>query len=84
MMLFAPLSEIDAGAAERGALYGQFVWLDRVRPDEARDDAVWVAIDVPDNRLHRFETQSPRGHREFLLPSRVTNLHTAHRVELDH
>jgi hypothetical protein len=81
--LFTPLSDAEADQAERGALYGEFLWFDRPRVGEAGEDAVWVAIDVPDNRVHRFETRSDEGraYREFRLPTRVTNLHQAQRVE---
>lgn len=84
MRLFTPLSAAEAEQAERGLLRGQLIWVDRPQPDAAPADAVWVAIDVPDNRLAKFETRadSNRGYRSFLLPSRITNLHQADRVEL--
>jgi hypothetical protein len=84
MRLFTPLSAAEADQAARGVLRGDFVWVDNPRPDEADDDSVWVSIDVPDNRLAKFEKRlDPQpGYREFLLPSRITNLHQARRVQL--
>jgi hypothetical protein len=81
--LFAALSAPEADQAERGALRGDFVWVDDPHPEEAAVDAVWVSIDVPDNRMARFERRSDQrlGYREFLLPSRITNLHRAQRVQ---
>ena len=83
MKLFTPLSAAEADQAERGVLRGDFVWVDSPRTDEATEDTVWVSIDMPDNRMARFERRSdPRlGYREFLLPSRITNLHRALRVQ---
>jgi len=82
--LFTALPELEAGQAERGSLYGDFIWVDRAQPGEAAEGTVWMAIDVPDNRLPKFETRSDAqlGYRQFRLPSRVTNLHPARRVEL--
>lgn len=82
--LFTPLSAAAAEQAELGMLRGDFVWVDNPQPDEATEDSVWVAIEVPDNRMARFERRlDPRlGHREFLLPSRITNLHRPQRVQL--
>jgi hypothetical protein len=83
--LFTPLSDTQAGQAERGALYGEFfVWVDAPQPRAAPDDAIWVAIDVPDNRLGKFEKRQDArpGYREFVLPTRMTNLHRAERVQL--
>ena len=76
MRLFAPLSEAEADQAEHGSLRGDHVWVDNPRPKEAATDAVWVSIEIPDNRMAKFEKQpEPRlGYREFLLPSRITNL----------
>lgn len=85
MRLFTSLTAAEAEQAERGALYGEFfVWLDRPQPGAATADAIWVAIDVPDNRLGKFEKrQNARpGVREFVLPTRMTNLHRAERVQL--
>jgi hypothetical protein len=82
--LFIPLSTAEADQAERGALRGDFVWVDNPDAGDAADEVVWVTIDVPDNRVHRFEKRSDRrlGYREFLLPARITNLHRAERVQL--
>lgn len=82
--LFTPLSIAQADQAERGALRGDFVWVDNPDAVKAADDAVWVAIEVPDIRVHRFEKRSDRrlAYREFLLPTRVTNLHRAERIQL--
>jgi len=76
------MSAAQADQAERGALYGEFIWVDNPQPDDVAPDAVWVAIDMPDIRMHRFEirTELERGFREFLLPSRVSNLQAAQRV----
>lgn len=84
MKLFTPLSIAEAEQAERGALRGDFVWVDKPDPDQTAEDVVWVAIDVPDNRMPKFEKRSDRrlGYREFLLPARITNLHRAQRVKL--
>jgi hypothetical protein len=84
MKLFAPLSEAEADEAERGVLRGDFVWFDTQRPQAAPVDAVWVAIEMPDNRVPRFERRLEPGlaHREFLLPARITNLHQPRRVPL--
>lgn len=83
LRLFTPLSAEEAEQAVRGALRGNFVWVDNPVPDDA-EDAVWVAIEVPDVRLARFESHPDpeRAHREFLIPSRITNLHRAERVQL--
>jgi hypothetical protein len=83
MKLFARLSTAEAAAADRGALRGDFVWFDNPQPDEAADDSVWVAIDLPENRMSRFERRIPPGlgHREFLLPARITNLHRPERLQ---
>ena len=77
MKLFARLSAAQAADAERGALRGDIVWFDRPQPNAAADDSVWVAIDMQENRMARFERRiDPKlGHREFLLPARITNLH---------
>jgi hypothetical protein len=77
------VSEVEADQAERGALYGEFIWVDRAQPTGAVDGAVWITIDVPDNRLPKFETRSDSqlGYRQFRLPSRLTNLHPAQRVQ---
>lgn len=86
MRLFTLLSEAQAEQAERGALYGEFfVWLDHPQPGAAATGGTsWVAIEVPDNRLGKFEKrQGPEfGYREFVLPTRITNLHRAERVQL--
>jgi hypothetical protein len=84
MRLFTSLSDAEADQAERGALYGDFrVWVDHPQPGAATEDAIWVAIDVPDNRLGKFEKRqgSRPGYREFVLPTRMTNLHRAQRVQ---
>jgi hypothetical protein len=83
MKLFTALSIAEADQAERGALRGDFIWVDNPDPETAAEDAVWMAIEVPDNRMAKFEKRSgPRlGYREFLLPSRITNLHQAQRVQ---
>ncbi|WP_249019322.1 hypothetical protein [Conexibacter sp. S30A1] len=84
MRLFTPLAAVDADRAVRGALRGDFFWVDNPVPYEAPDDAVWVAIDVPDVRLPKFESSENqgRGYRAFRIPSRITNLHRAERVQL--
>ncbi len=84
MKLFTSLSSAEAEQAERGALRGDFVWVDNPDPREAAEDAVWITIDVPDKRMPRFEkrTDVRPGRREFLLPSRITNLHRAERAQL--
>jgi hypothetical protein len=83
MRLFTPMSDAEADQAERGALYGEFIWADKPQPEAAAPGMIWVTIDMPDIRMHRFEIRadSARGYREFLLPSRVTNLHQAQRVD---
>jgi hypothetical protein len=88
--LFTALSEADADLAERGALRGDHVWVDDPAVGPAPEGSVWVMIDVPDNRTAKFEQRSDVGgwggpdpraeHREFLLPSRLTNLHRPQRV----
>jgi hypothetical protein len=82
--LFTPLSTAEAEQAERGMLRGDLVWVDNPKPGAATEDSVWVAIEVPDNRMARFERRlHPQlGYREFLLPSRITNLHRPQRVQL--
>lgn len=83
--LFTPLSAAQADQAERGALYGDFlVWVDHPQPGAAAEGAIWVEIEVPDTRLGKFEKrQGPQlGYREFVLPTRMTNLHRAQRVQL--
>ncbi len=83
MRLFTLLSDDQADQALRGTLYGEFLWVDDPRAGSTATDAVLVAIDVPDNRLPKFETRSDpqRSYREFRLPTRLTNLHQAERVE---
>jgi hypothetical protein len=83
MKLFTPLSATDADQAERGMLRGDFLWVDKPKAGEGKADSVWVSIEVPDNRMSRFERrQDPRpGQRAFLLPARITNLHQAKRVQ---
>jgi hypothetical protein len=83
MKLFACLTAGEADQAERGALRGDFVWVDRPQPDQAVEGSVWLTIEVPENRMSRFEQRlGPRaGHRAFLLPSRITNLHRPERVQ---
>lgn len=83
MRLFASLSADEADQAVRGVLRGDFSWVNAPVRDEAEEDAVWVSIEMPDVRLARFETDAdPRlGYREFLIPSRITNLHQAERVQ---
>lgn len=78
------MSPAEADQAERGALYGEFVWVDQPQRDAAEPEATWVTIEMPDIRMHRFEirSDSARGYREFRLPSRVSNLHRAQRVDL--
>jgi hypothetical protein len=82
MRIFTRLSALEADQAERGVLRGDFVWVDAPQAEEATEDSVWVAIDMPDNRMARFEKRlDPRARRrEFLLPSRITNLHRPERV----
>jgi hypothetical protein len=82
--LFTPLSASEADQAARGNLRGEFLWVDKPEASDASADAVWMSIDVPDKRLHRFETREVRrpGCRQFLLPARVTNLHQAQRTQL--
>lgn len=83
--LFTPLTDAQADQAERGALYGDsFVWVDDPQRVKAEQGSIWVAIDVPDTRLGKFEQrQGPQlGYREFVLPVRMTNLHRAERVQL--
>ncbi len=84
MRVFASLSALEADQAERGALRGDFVWVDNPQPGDAAENSVWIAIDVPDNRMAKFERRSNAraDSREFLLPSRITNLHRAQRVQL--
>jgi hypothetical protein len=84
MRLFTPLSAAEADRAEQGVLRGDLVWVDSPQPDDADADSVWVSIEVPDNRMAKFETRvdSQLGYREFLLPARITNLHRAERVQL--
>ncbi len=83
MKLFTSLPATAADQAERGMLRGDFVWVDNPQRDEATEDSVWVAIEVPDNRMARFEQRlDPQlGYRAFLLPSRITNLHRPQRVQ---
>jgi hypothetical protein len=83
MKLFTPLSADHADQAERGALRGDLVWFDKPEAAKASEDAVWMSIEVPDNRMARFEKRlGPQvGHREFLLPSRITNLHKVQRIQ---
>ena len=82
MRLFTPLSAEEADQAMRGVLRGDFTWVDDPAHAEAEEGAVWVSIEMPDVRLARFETDADpqRGSREFLIPSRITNLHRAERV----
>lgn len=84
MRLFTPLSAAEADQAEHGALRGDFVWVDNPQAREAAADTVWVSIDIPENRMARWEKRqdTPVGYREFLLPSRITNLHRTERVQL--
>ena len=84
MKLFTPLTEAEADQAERGVLRDDFIWFDKPHRDAAGEDAVWVSIEMPDVRMSRFERDSdPRlGHRRFLIPARITNLHEAQRVKL--
>jgi hypothetical protein len=86
MLLFTPMSEAEADQAARGVLRDDLVWLDSPQPAAADADAVWVSIEMPDVRMARFEKDSdPRlGHRRFLIPARITNLHQAQRVQLPH
>lgn len=83
MKLFARLSAAEAAEAERGALRADVVWFDSPQPGGAADDSVWVTIDVQENRMARFERRiDPKlGHREFLVPARITNLHRPEPVE---
>jgi hypothetical protein len=82
MKLFASLTAAQADEAERGTLRGDFVWVDDPGPAGAAEDAVWVSIEVPDNRTGKYEQRSdrPLGYRRFMLPARMTNLHRAQRV----
>lgn len=77
LRIFTPLSAADAESATRGTLRGDSVWFDAPVPQEADPDAVWVGIDMPGNRMARFErpVQPGAGHREFLLPARIINLY---------
>lgn len=83
MRLFVSLSAEEADQALRGVLRGDFSWVNSPVRDETEAGAVWVSIEMPDVRLARFEKNTdPRlGRREFLIPSRITNLHQAERVE---
>ncbi len=83
MRLFTRLSAAEAEQAMRGTLRGDLLWFDSPALDEA-GPGVWVAIDMPDVRLARFESHADpgRGHREFLIPSRVTNLLPAEPAQL--
>ena len=84
MRLFTSLSAEEADQAIRGVLRGEFSWVSSPVRDEAEAGAVWVSIEMPDVRLARFETDAdPQlGYREFLIPSRITNLHRAERVQV--
>jgi hypothetical protein len=83
MRLFTLLTPAEADQAERGVLRDDFVWVDTPKPAEPVEDAVWVSIEMPDVRIHRFERNLDprRGYREFLIPARITNLHQAQRVQ---
>ncbi len=81
MKIFASMSAAEADQAGRGALRGDFVWVDSPSPGKAGEDSVWVAIDMQDNRMARFERRRDAPHREFLIPARITNLHRAQRVQ---
>lgn len=82
--LFTSLSAAEADQAEHGTLRGDFVWVEHPEPEAGAEHLVWVSIEMPDNRLAKFERRPDRqrARREFLLPARVTNLHQAQRVEL--
>lgn len=84
MWPYAPLLEAEAAQAEHGALDGQFFWVDRPDPEEASDDAVWVAIDLLDDQVANLQTAdaSRLGYREFALRLSLTNPFRAHRVPL--
>jgi hypothetical protein len=82
MKVFASMSEGEAEQAVGGVLRDDQLWTQAPHPDEAPADAVWVSIEMPDVRMARYETDPVHGHRQFLIPARVTNLHQAQRVQL--
>lgn len=70
MRLFTPVSEQEAsdligGLREGGPLH----WQTAVVRDEAALDAVWVMVDVSENRIAAFEQhyEASPGYREFRL-----------------
>lgn len=79
MRLFTPLSADDAPLAisGEGLPDADLWWVDQPQPQEADPDAVWVAIDVPEQAVTEYEHQVPRelGYREFVLPSSLIDRH---------
>ena len=77
MRLFTPLSPEEAVNAEaRGELPGtELFFADRAVLSEAEDDAVWVAIDMPEEEARRFESASAPelGYREYVIPAQVAS-----------
>lgn len=86
MKLYTPLSADEAERATSGLGFpdGEFFFVDNPDPDEADDDAVWVVIEIPDERALPFErpTATELGYREFALPASVAGEFRATRANL--
>jgi hypothetical protein len=72
MRLFTPVSCEDACLLERGVkLAGPLAWVDRLVPEEADEEAIWVVVAIPDEEVAAFEQSGGPwlGYREFELPA---------------
>ena len=67
-----PVSAEEADRLERGVpLDGPVYWTDRLVPEEATDDAIWMVMTIPSEDLAGAKEQPVHlglGYREFELP----------------
>jgi hypothetical protein len=70
MRLFTPVSCEDASLLARGVKLGPLAWVDRLVPEEADEEAIWVVMAIPEEEVAAFEqSEGPwQGYREFELP----------------
>jgi hypothetical protein len=82
--LYTPLALDEAARLDRGEGFGEatFYFVDRPDPDEAADDAVWIVIEIPEERALPYEDPSAveRGYREFALPGQLASQFPARRA----
>ena len=73
--LYTPLSREAAARALAGEGFPDSVifFVDSPHPDAAEEDTAWVAIELPESQVERFEDSAEvfRGYRKFTIPGRT-------------